>query len=68
MGIKKWGESVPTKMGRPKSDHPKATQIGVRLDADTLKKLDENAEHFHETRVASLRRGIELVNQAIKKK
>lgn len=54
-------------MGRPKSDKPKSTQIGVRLDEETLKKLDENAEHFKETRVASLRRGIELVNQGIKK-
>lgn len=59
---------MPGKMGRPKSDNPKATQIGVRLDAETLKKLDENAAFYEETRVASLRRGIELVNQAIKKK
>lgn len=55
-------------MGRPKSDKPKATQIGVRLDDETLQKLDENAEFYKETRVASLRRGIELVNQSIKKK
>lgn len=59
---------MPPKMGRPKSDNPKATQIGVRLDEEMLKKLDENAAFFEETRVASLRRGIELVNQAIKKK
>lgn len=59
---------MPGKMGRPKSDNPKATQIGVRLDVETLRKLDENAAFFEETRVASLRRGIELVNQAIKKK
>lgn len=56
------------KMGRPKIDKPKATQIGVRLDDETLAKLDENAEFYGETRVASLRRGIELVNQSIKKK
>mgnify|MGYP001623684610 FL=1 len=55
-------------MGRPKSDKPKATQIGVRLDDETLKKLDENAKFYGETRVSSLRRGIELVNQSIKKK
>lgn len=55
-------------MGRPKSENPKATQIGVRLDDETLKKLDENAEFYGETRVASLRRGIELLNKKIKEK
>lgn len=54
-------------MGRPKSDNPKAAQITVRLDAETLKKLDENAAHYNETRVESLRRGIEEVNKGIKK-
>ena len=59
---------MPGKMGRPKSDNPKATQLTVRLDKETLEKLDENAEQHQESRAASLRRGIELVNQAIKKK
>lgn len=55
-------------MGRPKIDNPKATQLGVRLDEETLKKLDENARYFNETRTESLRRGIDVINQAIKKK
>lgn len=55
------------KMGRPKSDNPKAAQLTVRLDEETLRKLDENATHYQETRVESLRRGIEEVNKAIKK-
>ena len=55
------------KMGRPKSENPKSTQLGVRLDEQALKKLDENAEYFHETRAESLRRGIEEVNKGIKK-
>lgn len=55
-------------MGRPKSGNPKVTQLGVRLDAAYLKKLDENAEYFKETRAESLRRGIDSVNEAIKKK
>ncbi|MCI8385263.1 MAG: ribbon-helix-helix protein, CopG family [Acutalibacter sp.] len=54
-------------MGRPKSDNPKATQLTVRLDDETLAKLDENAKHHQESRAASLRRGIELINQAIEK-
>lgn len=55
------------KMGRPKSENPKDTQITVRLDAETLKKLENNAEYYHESRVESLRRGIEEVNKGIKK-
>lgn len=58
---------MSTKMGRPKSDNPKGTQITVRLTDDELKKLDENASAYNETRVQSLRRGIEEVNKGIKK-
>lgn len=54
------------KMGRPKSDNPKGTQLAVRLDAETLKKLDENAAHYEESRTQSLRRGIEELNKKIK--
>lgn len=55
------------RMGRPKSDNPKSVQLAVRLDAETLRKLDENAAHYNETRVEALRRGIEEVNKGIKK-
>ena len=44
--------------GRPKADNPKVKQLGVRLDAETLGKLDTLAEHYKETRVEVLRRGI----------
>ncbi len=54
-------------MGRPKVDNPKAEQLTVRLDSDTVKMLEENAEHFQETKVESIRRGIREVNKAIKK-
>lgn len=54
-------------MGRPKSDNPKATQVSVRLDAEAMEKLKENAEHYGETYAQSLRRGIETLNKAIKK-
>lgn len=54
-------------MGRPKSDNPKVTQLGVRLDAEALRKLDENAAFYNETRTESLRRGIEAVNKELKK-
>lgn len=54
-------------MGRPKSDNSKATQISVRLDAEAMKKLKENAEYYNETHAQSLRRGIEVLNKTIKK-
>lgn len=53
--------------GRPKLEHPKKEQITVRLTEEDMKKLDENAEYYKETRVQSLRRGIEEVNKGIKK-
>ncbi|HIW57887.1 MAG TPA: CopG family transcriptional regulator [Firmicutes bacterium] len=45
--------------GRPKSDNPKSTQIVVRLDKITLEKLDKVARSNSETRVQTIRRGIE---------
>ncbi len=55
------------RMGRPKSDNPKVKQLGVRLDKDMLDKLDALTEHYKETRVEVLRRGINLLYSAIKK-
>lgn len=53
--------------GRPKSKNPKAKQLGVRLDKETLDKLDVVSEYYKETRVASIRRGIEKLFSDIKK-
>ena len=50
---------MPQNKGRPKIENPKAKQIGVRFDSEELEKLDKVSEHYHETRVASIRRGIE---------
>lgn len=54
-------------MGRPKSQNPKSSQITVRFDSETLKKLDESAKALGETRVQVIRRGIEKVYSEIKK-
>lgn len=53
--------------GRPKSKNPKATQITVRLDDETLDKLDKSAEKLKETRVQVIRRGIDKVFSELKK-
>ena len=45
--------------GRPKSDNPKSTQIAVRLDKIALEKLDKVARSNSETRVQTIRRGID---------
>lgn len=54
-------------MGRPKSDNPKVKQLGVRLDKETLNKLDILVDYYKETRVEVLRRGIEKLFSEIKK-
>lgn len=54
--------------GRPKSDNPKSTQLAVRLDEETLKKLDKVAEVYSETRVETLRRGIEKLYSELENK
>lgn len=52
--------------GRPKSDNPKGKQLGVRFDKEQLEKLDVVAEHYKETRVESIRRGVEKLYSEIK--
>lgn len=54
--------------GRPKADKPKSTQLAVRLDDETLKKLDEVANVNSETRVQTIRRGIEKLHSELEKK
>lgn len=53
--------------GRPKSDNPKGKQLGVRFDKEQLEKLDTVAEYYKETRVESIRRGVEKLYSEIKK-
>ena len=54
--------------GRPKSNNPKSTQLAVRLDEETLDKLDEVAKANSETRVETLRRGINKLYSELEKK
>lgn len=54
--------------GRPKADNPKSIQLAVRLDEETLNKLDAVAEKNNETRVQTIRRGIEKLYSELKKK
>ena len=53
-------------MGRP-TDNPKTTMFRVRLDQDSVEKLDESAESLDITRSEVVRRGIDLVHKSLKK-
>lgn len=55
------------KGGRPESENPRKKQLGVRFDDEELRKLDKVAEHYNETRVESIRRGVEKLYSEIKK-
>ena len=59
MVFKKWGDNLSPRTGRPKAENPKTTQLSVRLDKETLEKLDEVSKVYSETRVDSIRRGID---------
>lgn len=53
--------------GRPKSENPKDARIGVRLDEETVRKLDEVALIRNESRSEVIRRGIEREYEDVKK-
>ncbi|MCI9079678.1 MAG: hypothetical protein HFH68_12300 [Lachnospiraceae bacterium] len=53
--------------GRPKSKNPKSTQLAVRLDNAMLNKLDTVAKTNSETRVETIRRGINKLYSELKK-
>lgn len=56
------------RIGRPKSNNPKVTQLGVRFDSETLEKLDTLVNHYKETRVEVIRRGVENLYSELNKK
>ena len=56
----------PTR-GRPKLENPKDTMIRVRMDKETIEKLDNCVKAFNTTRSDVIRKGIEKVEAEIKK-
>ena len=54
--------------GRPPIENPKSTQLAVRLDNETLDKLDVVAKINSETRVETIRRGINKLYSELKEK
>ena len=64
----KGGECISEhkKLGRP-TDHPKTTMFRVRLDDETIQKLEESAQLLESTKSDVVRKGIDLVYQSLKK-
>ena len=48
------------KSGRPKSNNPKLTRLGVRVDDETLKQLNYLIELHECTKTDIIRKGIEI--------
>ena len=56
------------KMGRPKTENPKSTQLSVRLNSEELKQLDEITDYYKISRVAALRKGISVLYGLLQEK
>ena len=57
----------PKKMGRPPSDNPKSETLRTRVDADTIKKLDDCTRALNMKRSDIVRKGIDMVHDSLKK-
>lgn len=58
---------MSAKMGRPLSDNPMGKRIGVRLDENTVKTLDECCEKLSQSKSEVIRTGINLVAEKLSK-
>lgn len=56
------------KTGRPLKENPKDTRIQIRLDKETLDKLDCCSNEHNSNRSEIIRQGIDLVYAKISKK
>ena len=55
------------KMGRPLSDNPKSDTLRIRVDDDTIKKLDDCSRALNTNRSEIVRKGIDMVHDSLKK-
>lgn len=55
------------KIGRPPSDKPKSKTIEIRVDRETMIKLDAAAEKLNTSRSDIVRKGIEKVYDDLQK-
>ena len=57
----------PKKMGRPLSENPKDKTLRIRVDNETLKKIDDCSDKLSITRSDVVRRGVDMVSESLKK-
>ncbi len=65
---KKGDESVSPRTGRPKSDNSKDTMLRVRIDEETVNKLNFTSKELGITKSEVVRNGIENEYQKVLKK
>ena len=58
----------PKKMGRPPSDNPKSETLRIRVDSDTVKKLDDCSRALDTNRSDIVRKGIDRIYDDLNKK
>ena len=55
------GEYLSPRLGRPKADNPKRNDLKVRIDDDTMKRLEIYCVEHGITKAEAIRRGIHLL-------
>ena len=58
----------PKKMGRPPSNNPKSETLRIRVDSDTIKKLNECILALDTNRSEVVRKGIDKVHDDLNNK
>lgn len=66
--LRKRGESVSAKMGRPVEGEPKNSQLHFRTDKATISKLNECSERLKVNRSEVIRMGIEEIHKQVTQK
>ena len=57
----------PKKMGRPLAENPKDKTLRIRVDKETLQKLDDCSQLLQSNWSEIVRKGIDLVHDSLKK-
>ncbi len=63
MELKKGGEIMSPRIGRPKADNPKDIDLKVRVDKNTNDALEKYSKKNNITKAETVRRGIKLLLQ-----
>jgi hypothetical protein len=63
----KEGEPMSPRTGRPKAENPKDSILRVRIDDETVRILNELAEHYNEPKSVVVRNAIQQLYAKTKK-